>query len=323
MEIGSSLIRHPLGDPVTSTLASRDTETPHISICVCTYKRPQYLRRLIIGLSTQETYGLFTYSIVVADNDWLQSAEPVVNEFALTSRIPIRYCVECQQNIAMARNKAVDNASGDFIAFIDDDEFPQQRWLLNLFQACRKYGVDGALGPVKPYFDKGTPDWVIKGKFYDRPSYRTGFVIDATKGRTGNVLLKRSIFAGIGEPFKAQFQSGEDQDFFRRMIGKGYAFIWCDEAVAYEVVPSIRCKRMFMLKRALLRGGATPLHPTFGVQDVVKSLIAIPAYAVALPFALASGQHRFMTLLIKLCDHLGRLLGCLGIRPIKVAYVTE
>jgi succinoglycan biosynthesis protein ExoM len=276
-----------------------------------------------MGLATQETCGLFTYSIVVADNDWLRSAEPVVREFAVAFAIPIRYCVESQQNIAMARNKAVNHAIGDFIAFIDDDEFPRERWLLTLFQACRTYGVDGVLGPVKPYFDEGTPGWVIKGKFYDRPSYRTGLVIDATKGRTGNVLLKRGLFAGIGEPFRAQFQSGEDQDFFRRMIEKGHSFIWCEEAVAYEVVPPIRWKRSFMLKRALLRGGVTPLHPTFGFRDVLKSLIAVPAYVVALPFALVSGQHRFMALLIKLCDHLGRLLGCLGIRPIKVAYVTE
>ena len=325
MGIDSSVTESSLGEslPSTSPLGLGVGETPHICICICTYRRPAYLRHLLTELSNQETGGLFTYSIVVVDNDRLRSAEPVVKEFAASPSIPIRYCVESQQNIAMARNKAVSNASGDFIAFIDDDEFPQQRWLLTLFQACRKYGVDGALGPVKPHFDEGTPGWVIKGNFYDRPSYRTGFVIDASKGRTGNVLLKGSIFAGIGEPFRAQFQSGEDQDFFGRVIEKGHVFIWCEEAVAYEVVPPVRWKRSFMLKRALLRGGVTPLHSTFGVRDILKSLVAVPAYAVALPFALASGQHRFMTLLIKLCDHLGRLLACLGIRPIKVAYVTE
>jgi len=90
-------------------------------------------------LSTQETGGgLFTYSIVVVDNDRLRSAEEVVKEFTVASSIPIRYCVEPQQNIAMARNRAVSNASGDFIAFIDDDEFPQGRWLVTLFQACQK-----------------------------------------------------------------------------------------------------------------------------------------------------------------------------------------
>jgi succinoglycan biosynthesis protein ExoM len=325
MRIGSSDASSALEIPATSSYApGREADaTPHICICICTYKRPQYLRRLLGELSTQQTDGLFTYSIVVVDNDQLRSAEGVVREFAAGCAIPFRYCVESQQNIAMARNKAVSNANGHFIAFIDDDEFPEGRWLLTLFQACRKYGVDGVLGPVRPHFDQGTPDWVMKGKFYDRPSYKTGFVIDPPKGRTGNVLLKRSIFAAIDEPFRAQFQSGEDQDFFRRMIERGHVFIWCEEAVAYEFVPPIRWRRSFMLRRALLRGGVTPLHPTFGVRDVLKSIIAVPAYAVALPFALVSGQHRFMTLLIKLCDHLGRLLGCLGIRPVKVSYVTE
>jgi glycosyltransferase involved in cell wall biosynthesis len=260
---------------------------------------------------------------VVADNDLLRSAEAVVRNVAGDCPIPICYCVEPEQNIAMARNKAVSNASGDFIAFIDDDELPQGHWLLTLFQACRKYGADGVLGPVRPHFDEGAPGWVIKGKFYDRPSYSTGFVIDYAKGRTGNVLIRRCLFAGNDQAFRAQFQSGEDTDFFWRMIERGHVFIWCEEAVVYEAVPPVRWKRSFMLKRALLRGGVTPLHPTFRFLDILKSLVAVPAYALALPFALVFGQHRFMTLLIKLCDHLGRLLACLGIRPIKVAYVTE
>jgi succinoglycan biosynthesis protein ExoM len=99
--------------------------------------------------------------------------------------------------------------------------------------------------------------------------------------------------------------------------------VWCEEALAYEVVPPIRWKRSFMLRRALLRGGAVPLHPTFGPTDILKSLVAVPAYTLALPFAFLLGQHRFMRLMISLCDHLGKLLACLGIRPIKVAYVTE
>ena len=325
MGIDSSESGSPLEAPGDSTSVRQwlHGETTHICVCVCSYKRPQYLRRLLSGLATQETGGLFTYSIVVVDNDRLQSAEFVVAEFAASCPIPIHYCVESQQNIAMARNKAVSNARGDFIAFIDDDEFPHELWLVTLFRTCMQYGVDGVLGPVKPHFDEGTPDWVIKGKFYDRPSYRTGFIIDATKGRTGNVLLKAGIFAGMDEPFRPQFQSGEDQDFFRRMIERGYVFIWCEEAVAYEVVPPLRWKRSFMLKRALLRGAVVPLYSTFGVRHIVKSLIAVPAYVIALPFALVSGQHRFMTILIRLCDHIGLLLACLGIRPIKVAYVTE
>lgn len=295
----------------------------HISVCICTYKRPQLLKRLLRALGTQETDGQFTYSIVVTDNDCLRSAKPVVSDLAAMSSIPIVYCVEPEQNISHARNRAVANATGDFIAFIDDDEFPIQSWLLTLFKACNKYNVDGVLGAVKPYFDEEPPKWVLRGNFYNRPTYPTGFVIDWPKGRTGNVLLTKRIFEDDMNPFRPEFLTGEDQDFFRRMIEKGHVFIWCNEAVAYEVVPPIRWKRSFMLRRALLRGEVTLLHPTFGVRDVAKSFVAVPAYTLALPFALAVGQHRFMALLVKLCDHLGKLLACLGIKPIKAAYVTE
>ena len=99
-------------------------EPKHISVCVCTYKRPQFLRRLLNELGDQDTHDRFTFSIVVADNDHLQSAKAVVLGFAAASTIPITYCVEHRQNIALARNKAIENATGDFIAFIDDDEFP-------------------------------------------------------------------------------------------------------------------------------------------------------------------------------------------------------
>jgi len=278
---------------------------------------------LLEKLGEQDFGSLFTYSIVVADNDRLRSAEPVVAEFATISPIPISYCVEPRQNIALARNKAIENATGQFLAFIDDDEFPAKDWLLTLFKTCSKYDVDGVLGPVKPYFDEDAPTWVIKGKFYARPSYPTGFVIDWRKGRTGNVLLKRRVFAAGEQPFRPEFHVGEDQDFFRRMIDQGHVFIWCDEAVAYEVVPPIRWKRTFMLRRALLRGRMSLAHPTFGVLDIAKSLIAVPAYLVALPLALVCGQGSFMNVVVRLFDHTGRLLALLGINPVKEPYITD
>jgi hypothetical protein len=42
-----------------------------------------------------------------------------------------------------------------------------------------------------------------------------------------------------------------------------------------------------------------------------------------LPFALLFGQHHFMTLLVKLCDHSGKLLIVMGINPIRGEYVTD
>jgi succinoglycan biosynthesis protein ExoM len=296
---------------------------PHIAVCVCTYKRPDLLRRALEAICAQETAGAFTYSVVVVDNDQAESARATVEGLRAHSGVPLQYAVEPRQNIALARNKAVEHADGDFIAFLDDDELPVREWLLTLLRNCQSRGADGVVGPVKPHFDAGAPAWVVKGKFYERPTYPTGYVIDWRKGRTGNVLLKREMFAAPEDRFRPQFQVGEDQDFFRRMIEEGRVFVWCDEAVAYEVVPPARWKRSFMLRRALLRGENARLHPSFGARDVVKSVAAVLLYAVFLPFSLFLGQSVFMSYLVKLCDHLGKLLAGVGIRPVKDAYVTE
>ena len=81
----------------------------HINVCICTFKRGAMLLELLNKLEHQRTDNLFTYSIVVADNDHLRSGEAVVSQFAVKSAVPVRYCVEPRQNIALTRNKAIEH----------------------------------------------------------------------------------------------------------------------------------------------------------------------------------------------------------------------
>lgn len=315
--MASRITRPPLEGFMTNSL-------PHIAVCMGTYKRPEFLRRLLGELRTQETDGLFTYSVVVADNDPLGSAEAVVSEVSASSPIPVRYCVETRRNIPIVRNTAIANAKGDFIAFIDDDEFPPARWLLTLFEAWKKYGVAGVLGPVTPYFDDATPGWVVKGKFYERQTYPTGSIIHWTMGRSGNMLFERRVLDGVDEPFRpAYHRGGADQDFFRRLIERGYSFVWCNEAAVHEFVPPVRWKRSYMLRKAMLSGSFAPLHPKGASREIARSLVAVPVHTAFLPFGLAVGHHIFMSHLEKLCYHLGRLFGYAGVRLVKAPHLPQ
>src|SRR5262245_14337965 len=106
--------------------------TNHISVCICTFKRPEFLKRLLDHVAGQHTGGRYTYSIVIVDNDPQRSGEAVCNDFVRRRAQPVlTYCVQPQQSIALTRNKAIEVATGEFIAFIDDDEFPVNNWLLN------------------------------------------------------------------------------------------------------------------------------------------------------------------------------------------------
>ena len=294
------------------------SQLAHISVCICTFQRPEYLCRALTRLGAQETRNLFTYSVVVVDNDAEASARSIVSDFTSIGAHPVTFVVEPQKNISCARNAAVLHAYGDYIAFVDDDEYPAQDWLLKLFQTCKAADVDGVLGPVKPYFDCPPPTWVTKGAFFERPSHRTGMALNWSQTRTGNVLVSRRILPKNEPPFRVECGiAGGDKDFFRRLMEQGRRFIWCEEAVVFEVVPPSRCRLSYLLKRALMRGSKFHGHPVNRMKNAVKSMIAVPTYIIALPFVALLGAHVFIKYLIKLCDHFARLLGFVGIELVS------
>jgi succinoglycan biosynthesis protein ExoM len=286
----------------------------HITVCIITYKRLRFLKRLLETLQDLRTDDTIRFSIVVVDNDREQSAKPVVDAVRPHSRVAMQYCVEPEKNLALARNRAVAGAQGTFVAFIDDDEFPSSDWLLQLYETCHTFKADGVLGPVQPHFEEAPPQWIVKSGALQRPRHPTGQVLQWRDTRTGNVLLRKSIFDGVGHCFDPTFgRQGEDLDFFRRMVGKGYVFVWCDEAAVYETQPKERLRRSYLLRRALLRGSVAYRHiPT--TRGVLKSVAAVCLYTTALPLLQCTGHHRFMKYLLKACDHLGKLLAFVGVK---------
>jgi len=295
----------------------------HISICICTFKRPALLQRLLSSLESQETSGHFGYSIVVVDNDKHESGRSAVEAFARKSKTAVNYFVEREQNIALARNMAVSNAAGNLFAFIDDDEIPIRDWLLRLYSTCLKHRADGVFGPVVPIFQVDPSPWMLKAVLFDRPSYaRTGVEIEWKRTGMGNALVRRKVVDRLVGPFDKKFGSGgEDIDFFRRAIGRGHSFIWCAEGTVYEAVAIERTRLSFQLKRALLRGKSSLQHPGGRTYGIAKSMLATLLYTMLLPAFLLFGRHMFIRYLVKDFDHVGKLLAACGIDLVKDRYV--
>lgn len=299
------------------------TKAEHISICICTYKRLALLRRLLLKLQELETEGLFQYSLAIVDNDVSESARHAVESFARESSLSVAYYVEPEQNIALARNRVVEQAMGDFLAFIDDDEFPNPDWLVVLYKAMLRYKADGILGPVLPHFEGKPPVWVLRGCFFDRPTHPDGDVLTWKNTRTGNVLIRRELFKKGHKWFDpAMGSGGEDRDFFKRKIEEGYVFRWCNNAPVFETIPPSRWKRTVLLKRALVRGKMALNNTRSQPVSVLKSMVAVVVYTACLPLFFLMGHHIFMRFLIKNCDHLGKLLAFLGVDWVKEKYVT-
>jgi len=297
---------------------SRIEQSKHLTVCICTYKRTQLLLRLLHMLIRQFSGGLFTFSICVVDNDATGSAEPVVSSVKSSCDIRIDYFVEPQQSIALSRNRAVTNSRGDYVAFIDDDELPCDKWLYELYTTCREYHADAVFGPILPLFEQPPPVWVRKGKIFERRSFSSGTRIREFRDtRTGNVLIAKKVFENIGL-FDPKFgrTGGEDVDFFKRLIDAGYRLYWSEEAPVEETVPPARWELNNLLRRALVRGNITvTLQPAAARFSIcLKSFTAVGVYSLMLPFLLIRGKGYCIRYLIKLCDHAGKILSILHIK---------
>jgi len=282
------------------------------------------LERLLRNLKLQETGGLFDFSAVVVDNDASGPARETVMRLREELSMGIDYDIEPIQTIPAARNHALRLARGNYIGIIDDDEFPPRHWLMALYQAIQTYSADGALGPVLPTFDQKPPGWLLKGRFCERPVHRTGTLLEWTQTRTGNVLVRRSVFDEHQLSFDLKMKtSSSDRAFFKQAMHAGYRFVAVEEAPVYEIVPPERWTRSYYLRRSLVHGYnayknyVSDLRGISRIAVPLRSTGALVAYAIALPFSTCLGSHVMVKCLQGAGYHLSLLLAMLGVELIK------
>ena len=230
------------------------TASPVISICICTYLRPEGLRKLLGGIADLDVSFVSRYEIevIVVDNDVNETAKQVVDLATLPSGWAKLYRVEPRRGIPQARNKAIRSISerSEFVIFIDDDEIPGRQWLNELMRTQMAYNADIVCGPVVSIFDRSIPQWIIEGDFFKTIKFQTGQRIPSAG--SGNMLITGATLASQ-PPFDESLAltGGSDILFFQRARKSGTSIVWSEEAIAYEDVPASRGTAKWILLRAL------------------------------------------------------------------------
>ena len=279
------------------------------------------LKRALEGVLAQEgAHPAFCLEIVVVDNDSKESARETVKEISSSTTVRIIYDCEPEKNIALARNRALQNAMGNLIAFLDDDEIPTKKWLFHLYNTLYEYDADGVLGPVIPYYPPEAPGWLRKSDMFERRRFPTGTKLRPRDTRTGNVLVKTELFDTIHFDPNFGLTGGEDVDFFERQIKTGRRFVWSDEAEVFEIQPPERWRKKFFLQRALRTGRTSGTravkNKAASWMFFAKAAFFIPLYAVTVPVGLVFGPQIYMKCLVKVIYYVGWLSGFLKIaRP--------
>ena len=293
----------------------------HITVCLCTFRRPELLRKLLASVSAQRTDGRFSVSVSVVDNDPELSGKPVADAFASDAANEIIYTHVPDKNLALLRNISLSHARGDYVAFIDDDEYPVDDWLSLLLKTLHEYRADGVLGPIVPEYLAPPPDWIVRGRLCERQRLSTGSRLSWRQTRTGNALLKRALFSDPANLFNLKNRLGaEDDSLFKKLMEQKKSFVWCDEAVVREQIPADRLTLTYFSKRSRLIGYMTYAYEQDGRSMSRRSLIFFKScVAAGIDLALAPlfrvfGYHRYAKFMIKyqfhkavVLTHLGRL----------------
>ena len=137
---------------------------PYVTICACTYRRPEGLSALLGGLAAQRFAAVPRprFDVVIVDNEGSSEAAAICAKAGPTTGLAVRYVQEPRRGISYARNTCLDHVARDaeFFAMIDDDEVPELDWLEQLLCAQARAGADVVRGAVVPVFPESAPAWI-------------------------------------------------------------------------------------------------------------------------------------------------------------------
>jgi glycosyltransferase involved in cell wall biosynthesis len=240
-----------------------------LSVAICTYNRASLLNRVLDSVAGQ-TLAQDEFEIVIVDNGSTDQTRDLVAAHQLQDP-RIRYVVEPQAGIAHARNRAVNEARGEYLAFIDDDAWADPKWLENLVAPLRTLSPapECVVGPVSLVWEGSRPDW-FPARFESLLcSYDMGEAAHFL-GAGGYLLTTNSLFhretllklggmrTDLGHRRKALI-GGEDNDIFNRLVANGYRVYYEPQARVFHPVPKERQTRRFLLRRLFWDGASQPL----------------------------------------------------------------
>ncbi len=232
--------------------ATEAAGTRHIVVCVPTYRRNNMLADCLAALGRITRPAACRISVIVADNDSGGGAGRVTDRIRSRFPYPLHYVIEPQRGLAAVRNRLLEEAArtgADWIAFLDDDEMPEQEWLAVLVEAADRHEADVVTGPLIPI---ETPADVHVPR--DRSSRPTG--VTPRYVATNNVMFRAGLTTEQGLRFDRyyDFIGGEDFDFFNRSRRLGNTHIWVSEALVFETVPAARKSLRYLFYRHLSGG---------------------------------------------------------------------
>lgn len=294
------------------------------TVAICTHNRAVDLKEAIDSCIRQD-FDPEDFEIIVIDNRSTDDTKAIVLGYQERLEPRVHYILEENLGLSYARNRAISEANGEYILFIDDDAVASEEWIQNIidvFEADKQIGCVG--GRIDPIWQGKAPHW-LPTKY--RSLYSILHYSDELKEMDSgipfgaNVAFRSNIFNEVA-PFRvdlgrigSNLLSGEESELIAR-IRQQYKIYYSPFASVQHKIAEERSTTKWFLRRMYWQGVTDALRSEKKPEFCLKSGIKLAAASAALVFTFYNVKLRIRFLTNVLYGR-GVIAGVLGSRAKK------
>jgi len=233
-----------------------------ISVVISTYNRARFLNKCFESLKNQDL-SKNDFEIILVDNNCTDETPDICQNFSLKNPdINFKYFIEKNQGLSFARNRGINESSGNFVTFLDDDAFADKNFLkeITVFMEQNK-NVVSVGGKILLHFETSAPKWLNKYLASLLGYFNIGDnILQFNKRnypRGSNMTFRKEIFSRCGY-FNTDLgrkggnlEGSEEKDIYSRIYSLNETVYYLPQAIVYHVVPEERTKIDFIRKQAI------------------------------------------------------------------------
>jgi glycosyltransferase involved in cell wall biosynthesis len=230
-----------------------------VTVAICTWNRCELLRQTLEQLTHVAVPHGIDWELLVVNNNCTDATDVVIASFA--GRLPLRGITEPRQGLSNARNRALSEAAGEYILWIDDDVLVDEQWLAGFAEAARRHPEAAVIGGlVEPWFP-AEPDPLLSAAF---PALRRGFC-GVDHGSVERVLGAEEHVFGANMAFRASVLrdlhfdpelgrrgamqlGGEELEIQNQIRARGGRVVWCPSMQVRHYVDPSRMTLRYLLE---------------------------------------------------------------------------
>jgi glycosyltransferase involved in cell wall biosynthesis len=215
-----------------------------VSVIIGSYRPGKCLYRCIKSLAKQTRIP----DEIIIGVDSIQEEQ----NFPAELEIPFRFVASGKTGVSSARNAACQQATGDILAFIDDDATAEPGWIEQVHHVFEDPTISCVGGPVIPVFERGSiPEqwyWII------------GCTGMSRRPICSNMAILRCDFELLGGfpenlgRIKRNLTIGEETELILNLEEFNKKIAWEPKMVVHHWCPDQRTQLSYILSRAYKEG---------------------------------------------------------------------